>query len=201
MEAKLQHQTTKGIYDLNVQHAELSYTSDTATLSISRDKGNRSMKSTMAKLKIDTFEARASVVPTTFRSIKEASSKAKEHASQVIEQLVKETQLMLKSKIGEPAFPQIDAQRNQKPTGEFALTFLPNVGPNIEYTPPDLTIDYEQDKLNFDCRITSGNFDFTPANTDLIIKQKPKLDIIYLGTPDYTPMNFSPTGSSLDVKA
>lgn len=201
MSGTLQYQTIKGNYQLNTKHAKITYTRDDANLTITRKKGTMTIKNQPARLKIDTFDARNSVTPTPFTSIQQMSEKAKEKAGETIQRLAKEGQLLLQATPDNPAFPQIDARRNERPTGEFVLAFLPSVRPNIEYIPPNFSLDYQKDKLFFNCSIKSGSFEFTPASSKLEILLKPELRITYKGTPNYVPSNYHPFSYPFDKHA
>ena len=64
--------------EMKTTHAKLEYTRGTADLEISRGEGGLSIKSRPIRLKLDTFEARNSVVPTTARSIEQYAQKGKQ---------------------------------------------------------------------------------------------------------------------------
>lgn len=108
---------------------------------------------------------------------------------------------MLKADIGEDAISQIMKQRTQAPTGEFELGFLPNAPVDINYQAPDLTINYEMDKLNFDLKIANGNFEFIPGDIEMSITQHPNVMIEYVGGPIYVPPSSDPNHEPIDVRA
>jgi len=57
------------------------------------------------------------------------------------------------------------------------------------------------DKLNFDWKIDKGEFEFTPGDIELIVEQKPKVTIKYVGKPIYVPRSADPNYEPVDVKA
>lgn len=187
--------------ELKVQNARLNYNQGTADVEISRDKGNLQIKSRPIKLRMDTFEARNSVVPTTGRSIEQAAQKGKNAAYQATATMAREGQLLLSAKLGDDALDQIIESRSDMSPDDFGITFLPTTGPNISWTPPDLTIQYQMDKLNFDWKVNNGNFEFIPGNIEVNIAQRPDLIIEYVGEPIYVPPSASPNFTPIDVKA
>lgn len=187
--------------ELKVQNARLNYNQGTADVEISRDKGNLQIKSRPIKLRMDTFEARNSVVPTTARSIEQAAQKGKNAAYQATATMAREGQLLLSAKLGDDALDQIIESRSDMSPDDFGITFLPTTGPNISWTPPDLTIQYQMDKLNFDWKVNNGNFEFIPGNIEVNIAQRPDLIIEYVGEPIYVPPSASPNFTPIDVKA
>ena len=54
--------------EMKTKNARLEYTRGTAEMEISRDDGGMKIKSRPIKLRLDSFEARNSITPTTMRS-------------------------------------------------------------------------------------------------------------------------------------
>ena len=69
MEQLLKITTIPLEYQLKIQNARLEYSNSTASLDMDRTPGEFSIKSRPAKLNLDTYEARNSVVPTLKRSL------------------------------------------------------------------------------------------------------------------------------------
>lgn len=197
MEPLLRITTIPITYELKIQNARLEYTNSTAELEIQRNEGGMSIKSRPIKLKLDTYDARNSVCPTTMESVRQTASKGKNAAYEATATLAKEGQILLSAKLGQDALNQIISQRSAMPTGEFGLAFIPTEGPNIQWSEPDLTIEYQMDKLNFDLKIANGNFEFIPGDIELSITQMADVKIEYIGKPIYVPPSaadrFNPT--------
>lgn len=186
-------------YELKVQNARLEYKNSTAELEISRNEGGMRIKSRPIKINLDTFEARNSVIPTTRESIRRSAQQGKNAAYEATATLASEGQLLLKAKLGEDMLSQVFAQRNQLPTGDFNIGFIPTSGPNIQWSQPDLTIAYEMDKLNFDLKVSNGNFEFIPGDIQVMITQQPDVKIEYIGEPIYVPPSSAEHFSPVDV--
>ena len=108
---------------------------------------------------------------------------------------------MLKADIGQDVIGQIMEQRTALPTGEFNVGFIPSAPVKTEYQAPDLTINYEMDKLNFDLKIANGNFEFIPGDIEISVTQYPDVVIEYVGGPIYVPPSADPDYEPLDVRA
>ncbi|MGO5053684.1 DUF6470 family protein [Lachnospiraceae bacterium LCP25S3_G4] len=201
MEPLLSIKTIPVDYELKITNASLEYTQGSTQVEISKNKGGLKIKSQPIKLNMDTFEARSSICPTTIQSVQQAAERGRSIAYAATAEYAKEGHLLVNAKLGENVFAQIDAQRNQLPTGEFELAFLPNVGPNIEWTAPDLTIEYQMDTLNFDLKVSNGRFEFIPGNIELCITNKPEVIIEYIGGPLYVPPSAEENFNHIDVKA
>lgn len=201
MEQLLKITTVPIQYEIKINKARLEYQSGKAELEISRNKGRLSIKSRPVKLNLDTFEAKNSITPTVARSVKQSAEKGKTAAYNATAQFAQEGQLMLKTDIGEDVINQVIAQRTQQPTGEFKLGFIPTEPVEINYQPPNLTINYQMDKLNFDLKVANGNFEFIPGNIELTVTQHPDLLIEYIGGPIYVPPSADPNYEPLDVRA
>lgn len=201
MEQLLKITTVPIQYELKINNARLEYSRSNAELEISRSDGEFTIKSRPVKLNLDTYEARNSVTPTLKRSISHTAQKGEEAAYSASAAFAKEGQLMLKAKIGEDVLNQIFQQRTQLPTGDFQLGFIPNASVDIQYQAPDLTIQYEMDKLNFDLKVEQGNFKFIPGDIQLSITQHPDVLIEYIGGPLYVPPSADPNYEPIDVRA
>lgn len=188
-------------YELKINNARLEYQNSKAELEIHKQDGHLSIKSRPVKLNIDTFNARNSVMPSVATQVSKTAQKGKEAAYSATAQFAQEGQLMLKANINGDALTQIFKQRNQAPTGEFQLGFLPSAPAEFQYEAPDLTINYEMDKLNFDLKIANGNFEFIPGDIQMSITQHPAVTIEYIGGPIYVPPSADPDYEPLDVRA
>ena len=186
-------------YELKINNARFERRNAQAELEISRNKGGLSIKSRPVKLNLDSSAARSSVCPTPTQSVSQAAQKGVEAAYSATAQLAQEGQLLLKADIGEDVIGRIMQQRAAAPTGEFQLGFTPSAPVDINYQAPDLTINYEMDKLNFDLKILNGNYKFIPGNIEMSITQQPDVLIEYVGGPIYVPPSADP--SYVDVRA
>lgn len=173
-------------YELNIHHPKLQYTHPLPEMEINRTEGGLSIETRPIKAKIDTYDARNSVCPTTMESVRQYAEKGKTAASEATAAYAKEGALLLDAKVSNP-LDQIISQRAQMPTGEFGLKFIPTTGPNIQWSEPDINIQYEMDRLTFDLKVAKGDFEFTPGDVELVILQMPEVKIEYTGAPIYVP--------------
>ncbi|HAX52798.1 DUF6470 family protein [Muricomes intestini] len=205
MEQLLKITTIPIEYELTVHNAHLERKNGTAEVEISRDKGGMKITSRPIRLRVDTYEARNSVVPTTKTAIYQAAQKGKQATYEATAQFAEEGQILLNAKIGEGAetLQSILDQRNALPTGQFKLGFIPETGPDIEWDPPSISISYQMDKLNFDTRIDWGRVEFVPGSIELSVQQYPDVHIEYIGNPIYVPPSAAGrfTGQNIDTKA
>lgn len=188
-------------YELKINNARFERQSSEAQLEISRKKGGLSIKSRPVKLHLDSSAARSSISPTPTQSVSQTAQKGTEAAYSATAQLAQEGQLLLKADIGQDVIGQIMQQRTAAPTGEFQLGFTPSAPVDISYEAPDLTINYEMDKLNFDLKIANGNFEFIPGDIEMSITQHPDVLIEYIGGPIYVPPSADPNYEPIDVRA
>lgn len=179
--------------EMKVTDAKLEYTRGTADLEISRANGGLSIRSRPIRLNLDTFEARNSVVPTTMRSVEQYAQKGQESAYEATAIYAQQGQMLLNAKIGQELVTQFaaDAQARNIKTN-VGLQFLPSVGPEISWTPAEMTIHYEMDKLNFDWRMNQPQFKFTPGDIEISVKQQPDVIIKYVGGLLYVPPSADP---------
>lgn len=200
MEPLLKITTIPIRYELKIQNAKLEYSNSTADLEISRGKGGMRIKSKPIQLHIDSSQTYESIRPNSMKTVVgQAAQKGNHAAYDATATLAKEGHLFLNAKIGEDAIGQVIAQRSTPPTKEFGLGFTPSVRPELQWSEPDLTIEYEMDKLNFDLKVANGNFEFIPGDIEISITQFPGVKIEYIGQPLYIPPRDD--APSVDVKA
>lgn len=205
MQQLIQITTVPISYELKVTNAKLERQNGTAELEISRNEGGMQIKSRPIQIRLDTFEARNSISPSTMRSIEKAASEGRNAAYSASAQYAGEGRLMLQTQIGEgkQTIDQILAQRTARPKGDFQLGFTPSTGPEIDWAPPALSIEYEMDKLNFDLKVDQGQVEFIPGDIEMIVSQLPEINIEYVGGPIYVPPSSDPklAGNNIDVHA
>lgn len=189
-------------YELKVTDARLEYSGSKPDLKMEREKGGFSMKSRAAKLNLDTFEARNSVTPTTARMVSQTAQKGREAAQNATAQFAQEGKVLADpNTMGKTAIDNVLAQRTQLPTGEFQLGFIPSAPVEKKYQSGDLKTNYQMDRLHFDLKILSGNFEFIAGSIEMSITQYPGLSIEYVGGPMYVPPSADPNYQPLDVRA
>ena len=188
-------------FEFKVNNARLEKRSGTAELNLTRDKGGLRIQSNNIKLSLDTFEARNSVSPTAIRSIEQASDEGKTAAYEAIARYTNEGTIMMDAKFNGKALDQIFASRAQLPTGEFTVGFTPSTGAEISWSDPDISIQYEMDKLNFEFKLANGDFEFIPGNIEVSITQYPDVQIEYIGKPLYVPPSADPDYVEFSAKA
>ncbi len=186
MEPLLRITTIPLKYELKIQKAKLEYKSSTAKLQTNREKGEMSIESIPTKLQIDTYNARNSVCPTTMESVRQSASFGRAAALEATANYAEEGALLLDPRISNP-LDQIIMQRAQFPSGNIGLQFLPDTGPDIQWSAPDLSIKYQMDKLSFELKIANGDFEFIPGKIEVSVTQMPDVEIEYIGKPIYVP--------------
>jgi len=188
--------------EMKTTNAKLEHTRGTADLEISRDEGGLSIRSRPIRLNVDTFEARNSIVPTAPRSIEQYAQKGQQAAYEATATYAQHGQLLLNAKVGQELVTQFAAEAQTKDLKtNVGIQFLPSVGPEISWTPSEMNIRYEMDKLNFDWRLNQPHFEFTPGDIEISVKQQPDVIIKYVGGPLYVPPSADPNYKPVDVEA
>lgn len=188
-------------FEFKVNNARLERRSGTAELNLTRDKGGLRIQSNNIKLSLDTFEARSSVSPTAIRSIEQSAEEGKSAAYEAIARYTNEGTILMDAKLNGKALDQIFANRAQLPTGEFTVGFTPSTGAEINWSEPEISIQYEMDKLNFEFKLANGDFEFIPGNIEVSITQYPDVQIEYIGKPIYVPPSAAPDYVEFSAKA
>lgn len=188
--------------EMKITSAKLEYSRGTADLEISRSEGGLSIRSRPIRLNIDTFEARNSITPTAMRSIEQYAQAGQQASYAATATYAQQGQLLLNAQIGKELITQFaaDAQTRDLQTN-VGLQFLPSTGPKLSWTPGELNIRYEMDKLNFDWRVNQAQLEFIPGDIEIVVKQQPDVVIKYMGGPIYVPPSSDPNYQPVDVEA
>lgn len=187
--------------EMKTTRAKLEYLRGTADLEITRQDGGMRIKSRPIRLNLDTFEARNSLSPTAMRSIEQGAQRGQQAAYEATAVYAQQGKVLLSAKIGEEMITQFaaDAQSRQvKPN--VGLDFLPKGGAEVSWTPAELNIRFEMDKLNFDWRVNQPRFEFTPGDIAVTVTQQPDVIIKYVGGPLYVPPSSDPNYEPLDAR-
>lgn len=187
---------------IKTQDATLEYKRGSAEMEISRGEGGLDIKSRPIRLQLDSFEASNSIRPTTVRSIEQAADAGNAKAYEATATYAQRGQLFVDAKLGQDVMGQISRDISQSNVHtESGLEFLPSTGVEISWEEGDMQIRYEMDKINFDWKITNGEFKFTPGDIKIEVEQQPDVIIKYVGGPLYVPPSADPNYESVDVKA
>ena len=189
--------------EMKVSHARLEYTHATADLEISRSGNGLSIKSRPIRLNIDTFESRNSVMPSSVpRNITQNAQRGQQAAYQATATYAQQGQLLLKAQVGEELVTQFAADAmNKNVKTNVGIDFIPSVGPELSWDPGEMNIRYEMDKLNFDWRLSKGEFEFIPGDIEISVTQRPDVIIKYIGGPLYVPPSSDPNYEPVDTQA
>lgn len=191
-------------FELKINKARLEYQNGTADLEVTRNDGKMTIRSSPIRLQLDTFEARDSISPASVQSsIQRFAQSGKNTAYQVTASVAQEGHMLLKAKIGDDAIGNIIQNRTDQYFQEkqFNIGFIPETQADMTWSQPDITIDYQMDKMNFDWHIMKGDFEFIPGNIEMEITQYPDVVIEYTGSPIYVPASADPNYKPIDVKA
>ncbi len=186
---------------MKTTNASLDYAKGTAQMEISRNEGGLQIKSRPIQVKIDTFEARNSIVPTTVRSIEQNAQKGKNQVYAATAKLAQEGRMMSEAPSGQNVLQQIAQEVTSPPLPNLNVTFLPSTGPEFTFEGGEMNIRYEMDKLNFDWRVNQMEFTFEPGDVEFTVTQHPDVIIKYIGGPMYVPASADPNHEPVDVKA
>ncbi len=187
---------------MTTKDAQLQYTRGTAEMEVSRGSGGGlKIKSRPIQLKMDTFEARNSITPTTVRSIEQYADEGKQSAYEATSAYAEQGKLYLNAKLGQDVVNQVQEQRTANELYRSSvMEFLPKEGVDIQWDEGEMEIQYEMDKLNFDWKIEQGEFEFTPGNIEISVEQHPDVIIKYIGGPFYVPPSAAPDYEPVNIE-
>ena len=201
MQPLIEIQTIPIEIQMKVTNARLEYARGTANLEISRDKGGLQIRSQPIQVKIDTFEARNSIVPTTMRSIEQSARTGRQAAYEATASISREGRMMMEATVDGQVIPNLARQAVLERPADLNLQFLPSTGPEISWSGGELSVRSGLDKLTCYWRMEQMQFTFVPGDIEFTMTQRPDVVIKYVGGPLYVPPSSDPNYEPVDVKA
>lgn len=176
--------------EFKVEPARYEMKSPRSSFEVNREKGALEISSKPAKLRMDSFDMRASLglvsVPT---SVKQYGERGVQTAYEATARMAEEGNMMMDSA---NAISDIAYQKMQ-PNLDTALSFSPSVPVNISVEPHDIQMKYKMDKLSFEWRTNHApELEYVPGKLTYTVTQYPGLEIKYLGRPIYVPPSADP---------
>lgn len=185
--------------EFRINKAQYEVVTTDASVEITRDQGGLEMRMKPIRLNLDTVEARYSAgIKSAMRSVEDFAKEGKQAAYEAIASYAREGNMMLDIRIMENPIPEIALQKFNSQVN-FNIGFTPEVGPEITWDPQEISIKYEMDKLNFDWQINRPKINFIPGSIEFIIKEYPKVEINYIGTPIFVPPSADPNYKPIDT--
>lgn len=192
MEPLLKIQSVPISMELHVENARLQLEQPSAQLDITRNSGGLTIESEPIRVRLDTFEARASAgLKSACRSIEEAAQKGVKMGYEAIGRIAEDGNFMMDIHLKGNTIPNL-ATKNLDLNLDTIIGFIPSTKPEIEWDGPELQMKYDMDKLAFDWRVNRPNVTFIPGNIEMEIKEFPKVIIEYIGEPIYVPPSAAP---------
>lgn len=179
-------------YEMVINDAKLEMQSPRPQQQVDRTSGGMQISHTTSAIRIDTTAARESLgLKSTLKASEESGQKGMSAASQATGQMASEGNRMMDTR-NKDVFGDIGYQRS-KNSIETMMGFLPSVKADVSFTPHQLNMKYEMDKLQFDWRVSGkAEMSFTPASIEFKVKGYAKVEIEYTGGPIYAPPSADP---------
>ncbi len=188
-------------FEFKINKARYEMTNTDATYKMKREKGGFQMKTKPTKLNIDTVEARYSAgIKSAMRSVDDYAKKGVKAAYEATASYAREGSLMLNVNIMNNPYPEL-AMRKFFNDVNFNLGFAPKVGPDISWDIGGIYTNFETDKLNFDWNIERPHINYIPGSIEFIVKEYPRVEINYVGTPIFVPPSANPNYKEIDTFA
>ena len=170
---------------------------------ITNTQGGYVMKADPIKVNIDTYEARKSLGYGHMNDGDMLSQKAQEGFSLAFQgtaRVASEGNMLAR---GMSASEIAIQNARAGATVETIMEFLPKEGADITFDGGTLSIDYNMGDQEFDWdTVNELPMEFVPGSVELIVRDRPRVEIEYLGEPIYFPASASPNYKPpvLDVK-
>lgn len=190
--------------EIKVTNAKFEYPDDRQPkVNITTKNGGYVMEAEPVKLNIDTYEARKSLGLGHMNDEDMLKQKAQEGFSIAFQGTAKVAQEG--DQLARGMSPSEIAINNARAgaTVDTIMEFLPKEGADITFDEGKLNIEYHMGSQDFDWDVQPDlPMEFIPGSVEFIVRDKPRVEIEYLGDPIYVPPSANPNYklSKLDVK-
>lgn len=190
--------------EIKVTNAKYQYPDDRQPkVNITTKNGGFVMEAEPLQLKIDTYEARKSLGYGHMNDADMLSQKASEGFSLAFQgtaRVAEEGDMLAR---GMSASDIAIQNARAGATVETIMEFLPKEGADITFDGGTLNIEYQMGEQDFDWDVQPElPMEFVPGSVELIVRDKPRVEIEYLGDPIYVPPSANPNYEppAFDVK-
>lgn len=180
--------------EIKITNAKLEYSEDRQPkVNINTRNGNFVMEAEPLQVKVDTYEARKSLGEGHMTDADLLQQKASEGFSIAFQGTARVAddgnQLARGVSPSELAIQHARAGA----TVETIMDFLPKTGADITFDGGKLNIEYQMGQQDIDWDIQSKlPMEFIPGSVEFIVRDRPRVEIEYVGDPIYVPASSNP---------
>lgn len=172
-------------------------------MNISKTESGYKIDAQPAKINIDTYDARASMGYGEYNSADFVSTEANKGiklAYKGVAKIVQDGNSLMQG----ISPSEIASQKSRAGASiETVMEFLPKTGADVTFDKGTLNIQYEASATSIDWEnLQAKPLEFTPGTIEFIVKERPRVEIEYLGEPIYVPPSANPSyrASKLNTK-
>ena len=195
MEQLLEFRTIPMAFELEVKNAKLEMKTERPGYDMTRIDGSLSISHQYPRMHADTYEARSSMgLKSMMQASRESAEDSLRAALEATAHIAERGNLLAKVQDGVtiPGVIRSEVFQRIQDSQKSTIGFIPSVSANIHWDAPQLSMQYEADRLRFDWRTDGPQMEFTPADVIFHVKEYPRLEIEYVGKPLYVPPSASP---------
>lgn len=180
--------------EIKVTNAKLEYSEDRQPkVNITTKNGGYVMEAEPLKLNIDTYEARKSLGYGHMTDADMAAQKASDGFSLAFQGTARVASEG--NQLARGMSPSEIAINNARAgaTVQTIMEFLPKTGADITFDEGKLNIEYHMGDQSIDWDVKPDlPMEFIPGSVELIVRDRPRVEIEYLGDPLYVPPSANP---------
>ncbi len=180
--------------EIKITNAKYEFPKDRQPkVNITTTNGGYVMKADPLRVNIDTYEARKSLGYGNMNDADMLAKKAQEGWSIAYQGTAKVASEGDQLARGMTASELAIQNARAGATVETIMEFLPKEGADITFDGGKLSIDYQMGDQEIDWDIMSRlPMEFIPGSVEFVVRDKPRVEIEYLGEPIYVPPSANP---------
>ena len=164
---------------------------DNARSEVTQSRAKINMESKNIEVRLDTMDMRRSLgFRTSMDRAKEGAQLGQENLQQYCSSKNQFAKQVSHIENGVTIGQVVRQKMMEQP--ESYTAFLPSTGPNISWLPNQLNKNYQAGELSFDWQTARNVLEYVPGHFHMEVLQYPKVQIEYLGEPNYVPKSADP---------
>lgn len=177
--------------EYNITKARLEGTNGRPRNTMKTTPAQMDMRAQNIKVQINTEELRKSMGYMSSRDlIKDAAERGMQAAEEATIRYVEEGNQLAQAFKGITPAQALSRDNYQMP--ETMLRFLPSVGPEISWIPNSLEMNYTPSRVDINWDNIKNSMEYIPWDVKFNVLQYPKVNIEYIGGPNYVPPSADP---------
>lgn len=199
MDRMIELQIVPAQIEIRKTDPKIEYVNASVQQEMKRHEGGMNIQTRPTKVNVDTYACRSSIGPSFQKvgdHVKASANKGMSAAQSATAKYASRGRVLNQATPGQEPLINFSRQDSFKDVKmNVGLDFIPKVQPEVNVVPGDISIQFQQDQLQFDWKMSEQELRFTPGSVQVEMVQRPDVIVRYVGGPVYVPKSSDPNYS------